>query len=527
MSNNNTNNAFTQEYLWQYATGQLTHAQMHELEWAAQSDPFLAESLEGYMVMAENGLSWEQVQMGNEPQGFTAKATTEIASHNSAEKKIISFWNIKNMGIAAGLALTLGIAGWLVWGNNKKSTTNDVAKNNNTTTNNATTATADSINKTDKIDVVQREIETAKEQLKVEFKKPEELAVLEPMGIESATNTYTFSDNSNVAMAPPAAPLKMEEKAADDKEQGTKQVTSSNANVDKKPQGEIAFERKDTDSVRIVGYAKADGMAKKKELYKANDSVDVALRGKASGVLVAPNATQGNPVLNGNTQNIHLGDRARNNNALLNNNYAQLNRTNFYLADNQFKLQVVDQDNNPIPFANLQLNNVLSYANSDGLFNTKFNDTTLQVNVGAFGFANSITALRPNQLNTIMLQPLRNNVAAPIVIANRSGLAENKKLRQQVTIDSMEATPTVAWEDYEKYIANNSVFKDAQYRSYKKGTVTLSFELDKKGQPKNIAIVQGVDDLLNQDAKRLLQNGPSFKKTKAKKGKYYISFLFN
>ena len=92
----------------------------------------------------------------------------------------------------------------------------------------------------------------------------------------------------------------------------------------------------------------------------------------------------------------------------------------------------------------------------------------------------------------------------------------------RVIIDTLE--PAEGWARFDDYVAANIVtpeeFKDKQAA----GEVQLSFDVDKNGHPTNITIVKSLCGKCDEEAIRLLKEGPKWKKKKNKKGKITIKF---
>jgi TonB family protein len=91
-----------------------------------------------------------------------------------------------------------------------------------------------------------------------------------------------------------------------------------------------------------------------------------------------------------------------------------------------------------------------------------------------------------------------------------------------VIIDTLE--PTGGWVKFDDYIANNirrpEEIKDKQIS----GEVLLSFDIDKNGAPQNITVEKSLCPTCDQEAIRLLKEGPKWEKKKNKKGKVKIRF---
>ena len=56
------------------------------------------------------------------------------------------------------------------------------------------------------------------------------------------------------------------------------------------------------------------------------------------------------------------------------------------------------------------------------------------------------------------------------------------------------------------------------------GEVQLSFDVNKEGQPVNIKVEKSLCQKCDEEAVRLLKDGPKWKKKKNKKGKLTIKF---
>jgi hypothetical protein len=92
----------------------------------------------------------------------------------------------------------------------------------------------------------------------------------------------------------------------------------------------------------------------------------------------------------------------------------------------------------------------------------------------------------------------------------------------QVTIDTLEPTGGLA--QFDDYIANNLKMPDELKTKPGAGEVELSFEVNRQGEPVNITVVRSLCDKCDEEAIRLLKEGPKWKKRKNKKGKITIKF---
>ena len=108
-----------------------------------------------------------------------------------------------------------------------------------------------------------------------------------------------------------------------------------------------------------------------------------------------------------------------------------------------------------------------------------------------------------------------------------SGYATKKKAvanvyRPQVVIDTLE--PEEGYDSFDDYVADNFNVPEEFKTKTNSGEVQLSFDVDRNGQPTNITVVKSVCQKCDDEAIRLLKEGPKWKKKKDKKGKLTIKF---
>jgi hypothetical protein len=91
-----------------------------------------------------------------------------------------------------------------------------------------------------------------------------------------------------------------------------------------------------------------------------------------------------------------------------------------------------------------------------------------------------------------------------------------------VVIDTLE--PADGYSQFNDYIATHIKSPDELNIKPLSGEVQLSFDVNKKGEPVNITVVKSLCDKCDEEAIRLLKEGPKWKRKKAKKGKLTIKF---
>jgi hypothetical protein len=93
----------------------------------------------------------------------------------------------------------------------------------------------------------------------------------------------------------------------------------------------------------------------------------------------------------------------------------------------------------------------------------------------------------------------------------------------KVTIDTLEpAEGYVHFDDY--VISNLQMPEELKTKSISGGEVQLAFDVDENGQAINITVIKSLCAKCDEEAIRLLKEGPKWKKKKNKKGKITIEF---
>ena len=189
---------------------------------------------------------------------------------------------------------------------------------------------------------------------------------------------------------------------------------------------------------------------------------------------------------------------------------------NFSSPLNVFRGKITDDQNNPLPFANItnRDDHVGTYSDAQGNFVLTSPDSLLNVRVHSLGFENSDVELQ-NGLSINQVTLKNDNSIAPIVLSNKKVNARMK----EGTMVLEEPEPADGWTKYDTYLANNlKMPEDYKSRQQEGGEVSLSFEVNQLGEPVNIKVERSLCDVCDQEAIRLLKEGPKWKK-KAKKGR--------
>jgi carboxypeptidase-like protein len=189
-------------------------------------------------------------------------------------------------------------------------------------------------------------------------------------------------------------------------------------------------------------------------------------------------------------------------------------------AANTFTGKVIDENDKPVPFAIIQLNNKRQAVATDatGNFYIKGNDSALPVTISAVGYESKTSSIKSQTNNNIVLN--KNNTSLNEVVVTALG---NKKSNKR---DEQTATPVGGWANFNNYVITK-LSEDSTKENYMTNNdiVELEFLIDDDGSPYNIQITKPLDDKRNSKAVDILKSGPKWTNTsKKKKAKVAIEF---
>ncbi|MGE5106343.1 MAG: carboxypeptidase-like regulatory domain-containing protein, partial [Sphingobacteriales bacterium] len=128
---------------------------------------------------------------------------------------------------------------------------------------------------------------------------------------------------------------------------------------------------------------------------------------------------------------------------------------------NIFKGRIVDNKNEPLPFARIAIKNdsfkIGTYADVKGYFSFVAPDTILEVDAMSVGYYNNTVKLQRGLLsqNKIVLHESNQSLAEVVVTGPKTN--RKKALNQTIIDTSSLAEPEVGWSNYDTYITNNLV----------------------------------------------------------------------
>jgi len=206
---------------------------------------------------------------------------------------------------------------------------------------------------------------------------------------------------------------------------------------------------------------------------------------------------------------------------------------------NYFRGRVKDANNNPLPFANITntKDNVGTYADAKGNFTLISPDSVLDVQVRSVGFENNIARLKNNASNDVVM---RDDQSTPAKVLSYQKPDSSRSRAANVKVEELE--PADGWNNYNVYLANNiNVPEDLKRKEELQnltanganaangvtGQVRLSFEINKQGDPINIKVEKSLCEKCDEEAVRVVKQGPKWKKKNKKAKRITISVPFD
>ncbi len=199
---------------------------------------------------------------------------------------------------------------------------------------------------------------------------------------------------------------------------------------------------------------------------------------------------------------------------------------NEFLTPHLFTGRLRDPDKNAIPFANIRINNtnIHAYADANGYFRLTSGDSVLNVDIRSVGFQPLQAKLsNTNKANDIIMIPAENSLSEVVV----TGYATKKKSKDEVSNGEPEASPVDGWGNYDAYLANNTVLPKDGNNPNIHGEVELSFTVFGSGIMSNFTIEKSLSTAADNEAIRLVKQGPHWQLKKGKKyGRVSLTIVF-
>jgi TonB family protein len=466
-----------------YVQGKLSAAEMHAMEKAALDDPFLADAIEGMQqAFDEHKESLITGQLQQLQQDFQART--------AGKAKVVAFKPFRYWQAAAAAVIILIIGVWMF----------TLVKNKANVTGNDTAVIA----KTEKQEPQQQAPAPSLADGKEITINTD--SVLPPETAPNANNSYR---NKKEVTAKAAAPAASEQQFSN----LTKNNYSHNA---------------ETEAKKAV-MDNPDRYFAKPEKKETLDDTNMA---------AAPSAAAATPVV---TKSL------KNDNEILREKEAETELITIAKPDSYkrkavtkdknlsgfIKGQVTDPFHNPVANAYVQIqknnnnNNFLNNFTTDksGYFKIPVSDSVVNVAVNVSGYGTQNFTLENNVgLNQLQLQPANYaaNYYSPAAPVNgKKQLANSYKFPNVMVY---EAEPAYGWVAFGQYLEKNKVIPAGADNI--SGNVVVSFEVNKKGDLSNYKIEQSLSKIHDEEAIRLIKQGPSWKLRSGRKARVTVMVKF-
>jgi hypothetical protein len=181
---------------------------------------------------------------------------------------------------------------------------------------------------------------------------------------------------------------------------------------------------------------------------------------------------------------------------------------------------VTNEIGQPLPYASVTVNGTRTRALTDkeGNFNLKVADTTALLSANAAGYEVAFVPVNNAANNVIVLK--ESPALSEVVVTGQA--QGRKKAPAKLIVESGDLEPEDGWIQYNEYVEARLKPIETNAKSKQRREVSLTFDVNENGEPINITVENSQCTQCNEEAIKLLKEGPKWKK--GKKGK--ISFRF-
>jgi hypothetical protein len=492
MDDSNTIKFFTATDIEKYHKGLLSAKEMHDLEKAALDDPFLADAMEGYSS-AEVNAAGDIAELKQRLVERTEDAKVIVMKGTGGQRKFA--WLR-----AAAIVLVVGGAGIIAQKmftvNKQKGLAKNEAAEVKTVTPSATSTDTSVSVTTDGL--VSTETNTSTTYFTRTDSNKEGSTIANG---KAKVNSSTAVNNGPVSTTGNSDGLVKETEVVRSDAKNTQPVIISPGNAE----GNVTVRKNVTDSVNYW----AKDVAKEDAYRKAKKALSDKDRDGINDQFDREETKQTAPSVAVNNNN-------QNRKGALNNQPVNI-----------FRGRVTDENNVGLPFARVMNpadNNAGTYTDVRGYFTLTHPDTTVQVQVRSVGFDNNNIQLRSSVVsNQVTMQDDRS--LAEVVISTKK---PNTDRHRDANMKLVEPEPVDGWDNYDTYIANNLEMPD-EFKTkpaYGNGTVEVSFEVNKYGEPINIKVEKSLCSKCDKEAIRLVKEGPKWRRNANKKGRTTVTVSF-
>ena len=189
--------------------------------------------------------------------------------------------------------------------------------------------------------------------------------------------------------------------------------------------------------------------------------------------------------------------------------------------------KVTDEDGEPIIGASVKSStgNITTTTNAKGEFvlNLDSNLSKQTLAIGSIGFKQKEVEIKTNEPLRVALEQNANALSEVVVTGFGNRVAKREATSAVQSIPDLGPKPIGGWEKFEQYLLdNNKLLKD---KTTTGRAVQLSFTVNKKGRPVDIKVVSNLTKFENDEAIRLVKNGPDWE-VPAKSSPVVVSIKF-
>lgn len=465
---------YTAADIQRYVQGKLSAREMHAMEKAALDDPFLADAIEGmqeaFAAHSESLVTGQLQQLQQQLQNRTA-----------ASGKVVAFKPFRYWQAAAAAVVVIITGVWLY-----SLVSNKEVSGNKTV-------------------IAKTEEQTQHQQAPA------------PAAVSADTTTIPMIPNQAPAtkeVVKPSAPTVSENKAVDTRAATTIPAPQTQAYAP------LSREVIDTSEHNEIASAKAET----KKNVMAKQEVAAAAPFAVADLSKAKDSKPHN--------NFYNQSRERET-ELITIKRADSPPKKAYGAYNNnlsgvVKGQVTDFNRNPIANAYVQINknNNNFITDKAGFFKIPVSDSVVDVKVNVTGYGTQNFTLQNNApMSQLQLQPANAALNDVVVMppANNKIFTPNSNSQLPNTV-VFDAEPVFGWMAFEQYLEKNKKIPAGVDPAT--GKVVVSFEVNKKGTLSGFRIVQSLAKPYDDEAIRLIKQGPGWKLLKGRKARITVMVRF-
>ena len=191
-----------------------------------------------------------------------------------------------------------------------------------------------------------------------------------------------------------------------------------------------------------------------------------------------------------------------------------------------FRGNVVDANNNAIPYATIINNRDKTIRNTDerGNFTITAPDSTLEIAINSVGFESKKVFLDNDKANNeIVLKPSDANLSE-VVVTGYGKKSKRKEPAERSRITLEEVEPAEGWSRFDDYVAENLKSPDELDIKSIRGEVKVSFDVNNRGDAVNIKVEKSLCGQCDEEALRIIKENQWKKKKKNKRVRASVRF---